>query len=474
MKWVWISWLPVLLTIAGCAQVTKQPATLLSSDTIQVSWNPSKVMGVNTANMHLYYPGVSDTAHALTRLVDEAGIAAVRFPGGTTANFYHPDKLGYGYRASNLELLRSGPIHAHMERVVHAAHNMEEKRKIRANYVHAFARWAALSDLQVLYVANLFSGTSNEVIKALQILEEAGVQLIGVELGNEYYLNAYADAFPDVDDYIRQARKFAEDIRDAFPNLPLSVVGAPSPAVKRPTDRVKGWNEALGQLDFYDAVSMHFYPLGATAEAERPTVDCTTQQALDMARIAFQGSLDAYAAVFEQRPIWVSEWNILGAPKWCGNGIAHAVFVTEMLLLIQSHPQVEIACYHTLLSRNQGFNLFVASPKKGLTSTYNAHMFRMQDLLRKHLKKESLEMEWSRSPGTGDILYRDTSAKLRARLVYNARASATAMQAIPGWSSQQYVHYSLSDAGWMGPDFLAGMPDSLIIPGETIHLFLVQ
>ncbi len=370
----------------GCAQEVKPKA-----ETRSVSSMDKKRMqlGVNTANLYFHHPGASDTAVQLMQRLKAMNLSVLRFPGGTSANFYHPEEPGYGFRAKDANVLEEGNVKRHVEKLIAAEPGVLRKQGTKKNYIHDFAALAAQSNGKVLYVANLLTGSIEETLYALEVFEQAGAEVAGVELGNEYYLKAYARAFPSVEDYLAKAQRFATTIRSQYPDVAISAVAAPSSASKKLSAREQVWNKRVAEAEFYDAVSVHFYPMNPAGKSAMAKAECSMKVALQMANQQFRNSVEDFKSVFGNRPLWFTEWNVLAAPKWCNNSLAHTAFVLQLLLNMEAEEQIGLSIYHSLLSRGEGFNLLVKRPSQPMEDQFNAFALLAFSQLSNHLKQES-------------------------------------------------------------------------------------
>lgn len=366
---------------SGCAQVSTS-----NSEPREASFHRDHPLhlGVNAANLYFHYPGATDTAAQLMQRLEAVNLSVLRFPGGTSANFYHPKANGYGFKEGDQHSLDDGQVKQHVQKLISAEPSVLRKQGVEVNYIHSFASFAAESRSQVLYVANLLTGTVEETLYALEVLQAAGASIAGVELGNEYYLNAYASAFPSVDDYLKKAEQFSSAIKAHFPELSVSVVAAPSSVSKKLSAREREWNQSVAKAGFYDALSIHFYPMSAAGMSSMLVSDCSMQEALQMADAQFLDSMKEFKSLFGERPLWFTEWNVIAAPKWCNNGVEHAAFVMALLRNMQSDPQVVFSIYHSLISRGEGFNLFIARPSEPLQEQFNLLAFELFARLAKH------------------------------------------------------------------------------------------
>jgi hypothetical protein len=136
-----------------------------------------------------------------------------------------------------------------------------------------FAAFAAATNTTVTIVLNMLTdpGGLTSQLAFLAACEAAGMPVLFVELGNEFY-NNHADnvkAFPTGADYGKVASTWMAAVRAAYPAAAVSVVGVPS--YRSGNDpRLTGWNKGLFSTltgaRAGDGVTMHEYdPTGAGA-----------------------------------------------------------------------------------------------------------------------------------------------------------------------------------------------------------------
>ena len=184
----------------------------------------------------------------------------------------------------------------------------------------------------------------------LAAAEAAGMPVLFVELGNEFY-NDHADnvaAFPTGADYGRTASTWLAAVRAAHPAAAISVVGVPSYR-DGSNARLNGWNKGLfstltgGRPG--DGVTMHEYdPTGAGAGKLFTAADVKTLLATAFtvaARVnGTAASLPAWAS------IWITEYNLLFSDKNPKPDVpafgtwAHGLFLAAETLLFLEAPAV--------------------------------------------------------------------------------------------------------------------------------------
>lgn len=255
-----------------------------------------KIKGINCANGEQFA-----VAKGFQTAVDALHVTLMRWPGGTVANTYH-----------NADLSTMVSI-------------------------------SKASKVDVLWVANVNDGTTAELLAALAAFKSAGVNVVGIELGNECYLKKWQDAFPTVQDYITKCKTFISAL-DASPyaDIPVGIVAAPSADMKDPdsngtgTDRLNSWNPAVLNAGIGDAVIVHAYASTATVA-----------NFLGYASDHFN-----YVSTISKKPVWVTEYNLLGAEQ----SPAQSAFIGDMLTMMRNDPNVQFACVHNLAAAGSNNN----------------------------------------------------------------------------------------------------------------------
>lgn len=288
---------------------------------------------------------------------------ALRFPGGTIANYYHPDGLGYGFRQEDVkggfpEITRAMPL-------------------FDKNAIYHFADLCRMSGTSVVYVANMMTGTVEETIWAIEYFRSQNIPVAGIELGNEFYLQQYRDRFPTVETYIKIAKEFAAVLRKKFPQIPLGVVAA-NPTEPNPSNShgkfQNLWNATLGKESFYDFYIPHLYSNAEVCQQKggndlKAIFDCTNLTLAPVHYNYMQVVLDHYKQFFGNKKIWITEWNSEAA-SYISNSVRQAEFVGEFLMdlidVAVKNPQVEYAFFHNYGSGGYVSPIFTYTNEKNI------------------------------------------------------------------------------------------------------------
>lgn len=326
------------------------------------------IWGYNAANL---FNNANGTEPVLQTMLSNMGTRVLRFPGGTLANFYHPDGKGYGLRSSDVELVKGSNMYKSMGKSVEKEGAALASRSMDADPLEGMIKLAKATGISVLYVANIFSGTDAEVIGALKRLRDGGVSIAGVELGNEHYLRAYKSKFPDVSSYLKRAEQAAKAIRAEFPKVPLGVVVAPPPDLKGAegdnAERLDDWNASAAGCAFADAIVLHTYafPKGCKDQAEGSELfTCMNASSIDYAARKLPAALKELSGLSGGRkPVWITEWNMHAVFEHFGNTLLQGLFAADMMFTLSDKSGVAISTCHNLLADGDGFNAISVAGK---------------------------------------------------------------------------------------------------------------
>jgi hypothetical protein len=286
----------------------------------------------------------------------------LRFPGGTIGNYYHPTGLGYGLRPEE-----TGPK---LSEIVKA------QPQFKQNAIYHFADVCKMAGSKVMFVANMLTGTVDEMLFCLKFFKERNIEIAGVELGNEFYFREYRETFPDVETYIQKARVFAVALKKFDSKIPVAVVAA-DPTEPNPKNEharfMNRWNQILGKESFYHAYVPHLYPKVKGCEEQggenlKAVFDCiNVTLATDHFRY-HEIVTEHYKQFYGNKKMWVTEWNV-DAANTTANTLRHAAFVSEFLMgLIDANNNnsnlIEHAFFHNLGSNGYAAPIFSLTHQK--------------------------------------------------------------------------------------------------------------
>ncbi len=276
---------------------------------------------------------------------------AMRFPGGTEANFFH-------WKTGNI-----GPDEVR-----------SANQKLQGNMTLIYKRLAAIpgglsfddfmracqhSGSRAYVTLNLYTGSPEESAAWVRHAKDKGYKVAGWELGNELYFPVYRDRFPDVASYLRVAKQHVAAIRKVDPGAKIAVIATPDPLMGSAEAKAfnHAWNRALAGEHFYDAYVVHHYFGFPKREQIKPArlADYT----LAMANETTDREMRYYAGFFGSRPMWMTEWNFMGYHfKQANDTHLNALFVGDMLIHLLAYPNIKTTMYHHLASSGRWPALF--------------------------------------------------------------------------------------------------------------------
>lgn len=195
---------------------------------------------------------------------------------------------------------------------------------------HDYSYLDALVDMQkrfpamrVLYVLNVLNSTPEANMQAIRYLINNGVNVTGVEAGNEIY-----GKYADFSEYVRDFEPIFDQLSREFPSVKKGLVAGANLDRKQ----LVKWNDQLANYKGdYDAVIIHYYytarELGdAYKNIQKIKYDPQLSfNALDEAfRMAYEKmeetdligeGLDYAEAKFPGKAIWITEWNTKPSDK---------------------------------------------------------------------------------------------------------------------------------------------------------------
>jgi len=281
------------------------------------------------------------------KIVDILDPEIIRWPGGITAQYYHFNGNGYGFRSDEVK-------------GTEYAGNAERLQEfLDVNFIELFMTMA--KGRKVIYVANLLNGTLEENLQAVRFLQQGGAEVIGIELGNEFY---FSQMTPE--DYLRRCQPYIESIQD----IKLAVHMAPDFGKKN-----QSWNRAVSEAKV-DAIVIHEYNRKVKNDCKQYSgkafYQCGLQKIDEFAGNYIQSLIGNYKRKYGNKEIWWTEWNL--APRTPGDVYGtylHAYHTFKMISRIQE-LDVEIALFHNLIT---GGNMYPVVTRKKEKLIYNPDFF---------------------------------------------------------------------------------------------------
>lgn len=209
--------------------------------------------------------------------LDEVQKPILRFPGGTIANRYRLDGVDYGTT------------------------NFTDR-----NFVYDFIDLCHALDADAVIVLNLFEelvfseNLYNQNIELIELLLANNIRIVGVELGNEFYLypeitGVWIHAFArfqkgsivrGAEKYVELCRKYASTIKNDY-GLPTGLVLG-----SNNNFRDKTWNEVIHNSGVGDFYVHHFY--------------LNPRNRINKEKTNFIKDIPVLAG---NKKVWITEWN---------------------------------------------------------------------------------------------------------------------------------------------------------------------
>jgi hypothetical protein len=313
--------------------------------------NPD-LYGISTENLFLNFD-INDGAY--THLVSSLKCNIFRFPGGGISSIFHWDGAGYGIIEEEAQ-----------QYGLEKKYSKQKELNSQMPYTDAFIKLVQKTGARVLIVANILTDTPDRFVLFLQHLSKNGINPVGVELGSELYLKKWRHKIGNINEYIKLAKNFTISIKQAYPDLKVGVVAAPSPLQNRSAFFTE-WNTLLANDHFYDAYIIHPYLVIQHCNKNDDLVaqfNCANDKALKFLSEKFTKILDYYTHLFgSEMKIWLTEWNIshFGNDGSYGNtnfqNLYAAAFMLNLINLTTDNPGIEYATYHNLSEKWLGFAL---------------------------------------------------------------------------------------------------------------------
>lgn len=272
-------------------------------------------------------------AACFNEIYEEISPRLLRFPGGTIANFYHPEGPGYGFLQKDIDLIKGRQIDGLMGKQLA---KQEKLATGTGNFIHSFIEYIKGSETAVVLVANIYTGSVDECLYMIENFQEAGITIKGIELGNECYMKAYENKILSGEGYWESILPFQEAIQKKHPEIPLGIVLAPTTWHKEASSskeaKYEEWNTYLSAQKGYDAVISHIYPrVKCKDENMSDKYSCAKKKLQRFVKRDLVSIYHSFADQFPEKAIWVTEWNIRNANDAYGNSFLQASFITDFM-----------------------------------------------------------------------------------------------------------------------------------------------
>jgi len=272
--------------------------------------------------------------------------SSLRFPGGTVANWYHPNLPVYGYKKDEIP-------HG-----LGVLYHVQSKRN--ENILYNYIRLSKAIGSSAVFCANVLTGTIEETLFVLDELKKNKIPILGVELGNEFNLLPYREKeFTSGTIYANKVKATAQAIRSKYPELKIAIVGAdlvPDNDKNARSVFMRNWNKQLAAEHFFDAYVWHFYANCETCDADKKFDSVYLKNVQNMAPFKTDKLTDigkGFVKIYgKERKFWMTEWNISNT-SFLENTFTQAAYVFESFLKIidinaQHNNYIEITHLHAM------------------------------------------------------------------------------------------------------------------------------
>ncbi len=281
----------------------------------------TKIFGVNIG---FAFARELDKDSGFVHLLRDMHPASLRFPGGTVANWYHPNLPVYGYKPSELLPTLGG------------LYSLQYKRS--ENILYNFIRLCKEVNCGAVFCANLLTGTTDETLFVIDELKKNNIPILGVEMGNEFCLLPYRKQFPDVKTYIDKVKATAIAIKKKYPDIRLAVVSGdvvPMNAMDGRSKFMRDWSLGLNKENFYDAYTWHFYAACPECDKDKYFDNIYSKNLQSLAPTKTNKLYNSGAILVQlfgkSRNLWLTEWNIANG-EYLDNTFTQAAYVSEKFL----------------------------------------------------------------------------------------------------------------------------------------------
>lgn len=298
----------------------------------------------------------------LAELYANAGFTYIRFPGGTTANFYRWESGHFGC---------ADPTHIDekaKDRI--AKFNRALARGNRTYTTSDFIAFLKQTGTDFSIVVNVLCETPESTRRWMQEIRALDADVRYVELGNELYFAEYAWRFPSAEAYLAAARSHALAVKHVFPAVKLGLaVSSSAFRAEKFSDRAAlvkharyrramDFDTLAARAPFADALVLHLYSTVGATKANEMRDSINMEHAYRNALAHFDGrflpSIRYLSGLDTEKALWLSEWGVAfygwqrKHQETFDSSHYNAVYFANALASMLSTPEVASANYHNL------------------------------------------------------------------------------------------------------------------------------
>ena len=317
------------------------PHSVFAQTTIQFS-------NSNIRPIPQYINGINETWFTFPRIqnqgvkdvIAETNVNPIRFPGGTHGNVY--DWQVFAPNWSNAATLA-------VPYVINSQSGFE-KQVQNLSPLDSAQTIKSINEKDVLITVNALFDNPANIKNALIKLQQAGITLKWIEIGNEDY---YYTAIQKSDAYLVKAQQIAADAKVIFPGVKIGVVIDDEYYFWK-TKNTNEW--VIPNADWYDAIIVHPY-VGSNAQLLKDgKIDQFNTKFPFNIRTKLNDFLTTVSSIYPNKEVWPTEWNIseTNAEQYLGGAYASAFHAYNVLLTFLQYPQITLASFHALFGGTYG------------------------------------------------------------------------------------------------------------------------
>lgn len=360
----WRSFLAVAITFAVCLPTGSRADANNYPITARIDLARSHDLKKHVFGVHgeLLWGALRYGDQRLAHLYNDTGFTYIRFPGGTTANYYRWQSGDFGCENSK------GIDEKSDERIKKFSQALSRGK--RTYSTENFVTFLEQSRTDFSLVVNVMCSSPISTRQWMEELRGKGINVRFVELGNELYYEEYAWRFPSVDEYMAAAREHALEVKRVFPDAKIGVVASSSAFKAKEFPDLKAmakhkhysrgllFDRLAAAAPYADALAMHAYSsVGATwKEKLIDSIDNEKayRNAISHFDERFLPSVRYLAGLDPSKEIWLSEWGVAfygwlrKHQKSFDSTHYNALYVANALVNMFLMPEISGANYHNL------------------------------------------------------------------------------------------------------------------------------
>lgn len=311
---------------------------------------------------------------------------------------------------------------------------------------------------KVIWVCNIHTADTTELINAINYMMKGGVKFIGFEIGNEVYsqFNTFAE-------YITRATPFITAIRKHYPGKKISL---PCANFGGRTVQINWHNDLKAYTGDYDAITVHFYPneiiLGSAYDQLPAKGNYTypNQQLQNGFTTAFNilmgsdGSINNWIsqaqAINTKKEIWVTEFNTKPSNEICNTWLNSA---WQFKQFINSKTTAKIVTVHNGISADIYGMICKAQPTDAVNTALVKRTGLFAYTLANEILQQSTEITGAAAqytitkPGTYTFYYiNGDQPEYKPQIIANGfNVNVISHRYVTG----NYLYSSAGNTGWM-------------------------